>query len=593
MAHLLIIGGASSDILHLSGRTIETAGGAGMYTAMAAKRSGVLVSMFGPRPEPLPENLHLVDGYLTDWFGPVIPIEDLPHFEISYKQGQTEYLDYAIDAESSLSSAMLPDDLSQYDLIHVTPLGDAEKQLEFIRSCRLKGARRVSSGTGLMNTENQPESVRAAFDESDYCFMNHIEASALYGSIASIEINPNQVFYVTLGAEGALVIQGNHVSEVPAVSCQVLDPTGAGDTFCGATGAHLALGSHPIIAAQNATALSAEMITHPGPTALLKNESPPTYPIDDKVTVNGFQVQKVARLISDLPEIAPFDFTGPVLPPAGHSLALDWFFIATLQQFGFWTIDNGKYNQPLIADIAGKHLKGSDFLWNAYLRTLQEDPEFFTSERQAVLSMDEMRSLFLADDGSYPMPALELHLAQARQYGQDMLALELTPQIILDQVQETASPLATFFGFLDKLGGYKEDPLRKKSGLLAFILNQRPEKFLTFERETSPVIDYHAMRACLRIGLVEIQDPELRTKVVERQLIHPSEESAIRYASYMVIDQIASLSGKSMGAVDWFFFNSRKRCPEMTDPECQNCQVDLICAHKKELFQPVLRTAFY
>jgi hypothetical protein len=315
--------------------------------------------------------------------------------------------------------------------------------------------------------------------------------------------------------------------------------------------------------------------------------------MDDRAVVNVDQVKRVANLISRLPDITPFDFIGPVLPPVEHPLVLDWFFIATLQQFGFWTTNNGKYDQPLIAHIAGKELKGSDFLWNAYLRTLQEDPDFFSSERQADLNLDDMLNLFRADDGSHPMPALELHLAQARQYGQDMLALKLTPQIILNQVLESAFPLTTFFELLDKIGGYKEDPLRKKSGLLAFILHQRPEEFLTLEREVTPVVDYHAMRACLRIGLVEIQDPELRSKVVGRQVILPAEECAIRYAAYMAIEQVASLSGKSMGAVDWFFFNSRKRCPEMTDPECQNCQVDLICTHNKDLFQPVLRTTFY
>ena len=48
-----------------------------------------------------------------------------------------------------------------------------------------------------------------------------------------------------------------------------------------------------------------------------------------------------------------------------------------------------------------------------------------------------------------------------------------------------------------------------------------------------------------------------------------------------------------MGAVDWFFFNARRRCPEMTEPDCANCVIDAVCAHRKELFQPVVRTTFY
>jgi hypothetical protein len=148
---------------------------------------------------------------------------------------------------------------------------------------------------------------------------------------------------------------------------------------------------------------------------------------------------------------------------------------------------------------------------------------------------------------------------------------------------------------LDHISGYKEDPLRKKSGLLALILNQRPELFLPLrsDEQVAPVIDYHLMRSCLRVGLVEISDEQLKDKVSNRQIVSPAEEWAIRYAAYRAIEQVVSLSGMDLGAVDWFFFGARKRCPEMTEPECPLCPLDPICAHRKELFQPVLRTTFY
>ena len=38
---------------------------------------------------------------------------------------------------------------------------------------------------------------------------------------------------------------------------------------------------------------------------------------------------------------------------------------------------------------------------------------------------------------------------------------------------------------------------------------------------------------------------------------------------------------------------ARKRCPEMTIPKCEKCSVEIVCAKKKELFQPVYRTTFY
>jgi hypothetical protein len=176
-----------------------------------------------------------------------------------------------------------------------------------------------------------------------------------------------------------------------------------------------------------------------------------------------------------------------------------------------------------------------------------------------------------------------------------MLALHLTPTIILQRSQASSHPLQTFIHLLDTIGGYKEDPLRKKTDLLALILNQRPEAFLPFgkDEQVEPVIDYHLMRSNLRVGLIDILDEDLEQKLVDRQVISPAEEWAIRHAAYRAIEQVVALSGKSMGAVDWFFFGARKRCPEMTEPECPLCQIDSVCAHRKELFQPVLRTSFY
>jgi hypothetical protein len=155
--------------------------------------------------------------------------------------------------------------------------------------------------------------------------------------------------------------------------------------------------------------------------------------------------------------------------------------------------------------------------------------------------------------------------------------------------------LQTFLVLLDQIGGYKEDPLRKKSALLALILNHRPERFLPLrdDEQVTPIIDYHLMRSCLRIGLIDVMDEALNDKLRDRQIVSPAEEWAVRYAAYRAMEQVVALSSKSIGAVNGFFFNARKRCPEMTEPECRLCQLDPVCAHRKELVQPVLRTSFY
>jgi hypothetical protein len=536
-----------------------------------------------------------VAEYLSEWLGPVVSPGQLAKIEISYRRGKTEYLNLSPGAEADLSPTMLPADLSKYDHVHVAALCDALMQLSFIQACRRRGAKRISSGTFPDDAKKHPQNVRKLVEHTDCFFMNRREAIALFGSLDAANTDPGKLLYVTLGAQGACIIQGDSSTMIPAVSTTEVDPTGAGDTFCGAALAYLLQKKHPVMAARHAVALAAEMIGQVGPSALLSEDPPPQVPLDPRVRVNAGQVRKAAKMISTLTEVAPYPFVSPELPPVGGPRALEYFFAATLQQFSFWTVQDNRYHRPLLAKIGRVERKGSDYLWYAFNRRVEQDADFCSPERQANLSREELLEVFRTDDGNDPMPALDLHLEQARRYGQDMVALQLGPRSLLQKAMTSAQPLQTFLEILDQIGGYKEDPLRKKSSLLALILKDRPEGFLSLgpDEELAPIIDYHLMRSCLRVGLVEVIDEGLKMKLLNRQVVSPEEEWAVRYPSYLANEQLIALSGKGTGAVDQFFFGARKRCPEMSDPDCGSCQLDPVCDHRKELFQPVLRTSNY
>jgi hypothetical protein len=108
--------------------------------------------------------------------------------------------------------------------------------------------------------------------------------------------------------------------------------------------------------------------------------------------------------------------------------------------------------------------------------------------------------------------------------------------------------LQTFLVTLDHVGGYKEDPVRKKSLLLAMILHDRPERFLPLrdDEQIAPIMDYHFQRSCLRIGLIDVLDGKLRTKLTSRQAVSPAEEWAVRYPAYLAIERLVTLSGRRM-----------------------------------------------
>lgn len=605
---LLVIGGASLDVLHLpDGQSVKSPGGAGLYTALAAAKTGARVSMFAPRPEPVPAELQPA-LYRIDWVGPSVPPDQLPRFEIAHHGGgRATLVDAFWGSEMLITPEALTPDYLTAPLVHIAALRTAERQLNFAKALapspthlRFSGAGvRISAGTYGKICTSEPDTVRAIMALADYFFMNENEATLIFGSLDRVQARAGQFLFVTLSANGALIFQGDHVTHVAGVPANEVDPTGAGDTFCGATLAGLARGQHPIMAARAAIALAADMIGGVGPTRLLSDAPAPSYPLDPRVAPVPEQIQRIATLIARLPDVQPFDFTGGLFPSIDQPGVLDLFFASTLQQFSFWNFNRDDapraYGTPLIADFEGRALKGSDYLFAAYRRALDTNAALLTPLGQRALTADQLAALFRADDGANPMPAFDLHLQQANAYGRDLLALNLTPPAIVEIANRAAQPRAALLSLLDHIGGYKDDPLRKKSMLLALILEQRPEKFLhaAADEPQPPVIDYHLMRSCLRTGLIEISDAALRDKITRREEVSALDEWAIRFAAYRAIEQVQKQAGRSMGAVDWFFFNARRRCPEMTPPDCAACAIDPVCAHRVELFQPVRRTTFY
>ena len=589
MQHLVVIGGASLDTLHFRGRTVRSAGGAGLYTSLAARRAGATVTMVGPRPDPVPEELAAAVDHL-DWRGPTVLPERLPSFEIAHLGGgRTELRGAWSRAEEELSPEQVPRDLPA-GMVYCIPLTDPVRQLELVRHFKQLG-RICACGTYIGAVQEAPEIVLQALATADIFFCNETEASVLFGGLAAARTEPGKLLFITRSARGVRVVQGEHVTDVSATKVEELDPTGAGDTFCGTTLAFLAQGTHPIQAARHGAFAAAEMVTEVGPTALWR---PPTDPVDGTVRIDSRRVGEIARVLASATEVAPFSFTGADFPPAGDPGALDYFFAATLQQFGFWSTADGRYLKPTIATFRGRKLKGSDYLWAAYRAWLDEDSAGLTPEGQDRLTASELDARCRSDSGQ-TLPASRLRWEQARSYGHDLLTLGLRPAEIVSRANADPQPLRRLLAQLDLVGGYKEDPLRKKSVLLALILRQRPEGFLRVEAAEAvpPVVDYHIQRSCLRTGLVAVDDPQLRRLLSAREVLGSEQERQIRQACYDAVVAVQRASGCSMGAVDWFFFQARRRCPEMSDPECAACALDPACAHEKALFQPVLRTTFY
>jgi ribokinase len=273
---IFVIGTVSLDVLHLAnGQTVPAAGGAGMYTALAAHCSGVQAGLFAPRPEPLPEPLPSIAQRLL-WVGPLISPDALPRLEIEHHGGGRATLRHASwGAETQFTPDTLPAVLKAR-IIHIAALSTAQRQLDFLYALRNQfpavcDQQLISVGTYARLVYDDAKRVRRLFNQADLFFMNENEANGLFGSVDQARTRPGALLFVTLGEAGVLVIEGEQVTHVPGQPAPELDPTGAGDTFCGATLAGLVQGQTPVIAARQAVTLAAQIVSGVGPEALLRD----------------------------------------------------------------------------------------------------------------------------------------------------------------------------------------------------------------------------------------------------------------------------------------------------------------------------------
>jgi hypothetical protein len=111
-----------------------------------------------------------------------------------------------------------------------------------------------------------------------------------------------------------------------------------------------------------------------------------------------------------------------------------------------------------------------------------------------------------------------------------------------------------------------EDPLRKKITFLIKLLQEAEIITILDPENYIPIMDYHMQRVLLRIGCVEVNDQELRRKLINRSTLQSDEE--IRKACINAFGIIAGISGYPVTKMNDFFWSLGRSCCNET-PLCQ------------------------
>lgn len=123
-------------------------------------------------------------------------------------------------------------------------------------------AAKVATGTVVLNAAPAQPLPRDLLETVDLLVVNEHEAALLGGADELLTVVPQLV--VTLGSKGALVRTRDTVVSVPGIPVDVVDTTGAGDTFCGALVARLDEGAALEPAVRFATAAAALSVGRAG-----------------------------------------------------------------------------------------------------------------------------------------------------------------------------------------------------------------------------------------------------------------------------------------------------------------------------------------
>ncbi len=564
---LVVVGSPSTDTLLIGDELREIVGGAAFITALAARAAGARVGLLGAVPPDLPESVcrAFAPGRL-DPGGLVLRDGVLPAFRIDYQGEIARYTGVQQGVELQISAADLPQRWRAVPAIHLSPLGgSAAAQLRFARELRERWSGSLSIGTFLRAGRQERETLEELLAFADRLFLNQEEFEALFpqGPPPDLEV------FVTCGSEGVRVHHQGKVAAHSAPPAEVLDPTGAGDAFCGGL-----LGGD----LQQGLELARRVLSGWGAEPLLEGPPPPAplqmeYVGGEPAPLDQQRIERLGEALRAVASSAALDFCGFPFPEADDPDAAEVLALSTLHQYGFWTADE-RWIGPMYAS-AGRRWKGSDFIWQAFTRAGRQDP---VALRDPLL----FDRICLDDGGVCPVPDLSSHRSLQQGYG---AWLEEKGPLPLDRGS------TALLDVLRLVPGYGEDPMAKKSRLLCLILARRG--LLELDAPLGPIVDYHVMRGCLRTGCV-VPEAAGRAVLEGRVPADATLEASIRLASQTAIEGLCEASGLTVAEIDGFFFaNGRRLCHETREPECETCPIEHACGREARLFQPVFRTTAY
>jgi hypothetical protein len=190
----------------------------------------------------------------------------------------------------------------------------------------------------------------------------------------------------------------------------------------------------------------------------------------------------------------------------------------------------------LLGTINGREVKGTEYLLAAFCAAANSDSESVSVRRIMVMDEDGLRSLLVK-----PFVASTVVLTDLARRAEMLrvLATEIAEKfagkigVLLIQTDHHVGGSEGFYAKMDQFSAFR-DPLKKKSGVFLYFLEVAGLWKIVDHDQLMPMIDYHVIRLLCRTGCLEIQDPNLRHKLLAQSPVTEEEERMIREAAFKV-----------------------------------------------------------
>jgi hypothetical protein len=228
---------------------------------------------------------------------------------------------------------------------------------------------------------------------------------------------------------------------------------------------------------------------------------------------------------------------------------------------------------PLEGIVSGRPMKGWDYLFARVEAAARRDSQILFPEFWAHITAEDLDNLFvderfgkrLSDSTGRALLIRDLGRGMAQdswRWAQDLYDLA---------GGRIASGSPSLTSLLSRFSAYR-DPVRKKlQFFLALMQNSGIWTYADPDQLGAP-IDYHEVRGHLRIGTVEINDADLRNRLLKSYEITLEEDIRIREAVHEVLMFLSDYTElRNPSQIHYLFWNLFRSCCTRESPHCYAC----------------------